>query len=96
VYRLVLGEVKYDVRGQVAAHLPTADSNPAGAPAGGTTFDTHLWLDADSAAGRALAESAQITAADLRAVITGHQVLRRATTRSTVPRLRYEHRAAAG
>jgi hypothetical protein len=49
-------------------------------PAGGTTFDTHLWLDADSAAGRALAESAQITAADLPAVITGHQVLRRATT----------------
>jgi len=29
VYRLVLG-VKYDVRGQVAAHLRTADSNPAG------------------------------------------------------------------
>jgi thioredoxin reductase (NADPH) len=40
----------------------------------------HLWLDADSAAGRALAESAQITGADLPAVITGHQVLRRATT----------------
>lgn len=40
----------------------------------------HLWLDADSAAGRALAESAQITAADLPAVITAHQVLRRATT----------------
>jgi thioredoxin reductase (NADPH) len=40
----------------------------------------HLWLDADSAAGRALAASAQITAADLPAVITGHQVLRRATT----------------
>ncbi|MCU1700406.1 MAG: cyclic nucleotide-regulated FAD-dependent pyridine nucleotide-disulfide oxidoreductase [Mycobacterium sp.] len=40
----------------------------------------HLWLDADSAAGRALAASAQITGADLPAVITGHQVLRRATT----------------
>jgi thioredoxin reductase (NADPH) len=40
----------------------------------------HLWLDVDSAAGRALAESAQVTAADLPAVITGHQVLRRATT----------------
>jgi thioredoxin reductase (NADPH) len=40
----------------------------------------HLWVDADSAAGRALAESTQITAADLPAVITGHQVLRRATT----------------
>ena len=40
----------------------------------------HLWLDADSAAGRALAEWAQITGADLPAVITGHQVLRRATT----------------
>jgi thioredoxin reductase (NADPH) len=40
----------------------------------------HLWLDADSAAGRALAESAQIPGADLPAVITGHQVLRRATT----------------
>jgi thioredoxin reductase (NADPH) len=40
----------------------------------------HLWLDADSAAGRAVAESAQITATDLPAVITGHQVLRRATT----------------
>jgi thioredoxin reductase (NADPH) len=40
----------------------------------------HLWLDADSAAGRALAESAQITATDLPAVITGHLVLRRATT----------------
>jgi thioredoxin reductase (NADPH) len=40
----------------------------------------HLWLDADSAAGRALAESAQITGADLPALITGHQVLRRATT----------------
>jgi thioredoxin reductase (NADPH) len=40
----------------------------------------HLWVDADSAAGRALAESTQITAVDLPAVITGHQVLRRATT----------------
>jgi thioredoxin reductase (NADPH) len=40
----------------------------------------HLWLDADSAAGRALAESTQITAADLPAVITSHQVLRHATT----------------
>ncbi|MCW2661873.1 MAG: cyclic nucleotide-regulated FAD-dependent pyridine nucleotide-disulfide oxidoreductase [Mycobacterium sp.] len=40
----------------------------------------HLWLDADSAAGRALAASAQITGADLPAVITGHRVLRRATT----------------
>jgi thioredoxin reductase (NADPH) len=40
----------------------------------------HVWVDADSAAGRALAESTQITAADLPAVITGHQVLRRATT----------------
>jgi thioredoxin reductase (NADPH) len=40
----------------------------------------HLWLEVDSAAGRALAESAQISAADLPAVITGHQVLRRATT----------------
>jgi thioredoxin reductase (NADPH) len=40
----------------------------------------HLWLDADSAAGRALAESARITGADLPAVITGHQVMRRATT----------------
>ena len=40
----------------------------------------HLWLDADSAAGRALVESTQITAADLPAVITGHRVLRRATT----------------
>jgi thioredoxin reductase (NADPH) len=40
----------------------------------------HLWVDADSAAGRALAESTQITAADLPAVITGHQVLHRATT----------------
>jgi thioredoxin reductase (NADPH) len=39
----------------------------------------HLWVDADSAAGRALAESTQITAADLPVVITGHQVLRRAT-----------------
>ena len=81
MYGLVLGEVKYDVRGEVAAHLPTADSNRAG----GTTFDTHLWLDADSAAGRALAESAQITAADLRAVITGHQVLRRAEAALSTP-----------
>jgi thioredoxin reductase (NADPH) len=40
----------------------------------------HLWVDADSAAGRSVAESTQITAADLPAVITGHQVLRRATT----------------
>jgi thioredoxin reductase (NADPH) len=40
----------------------------------------HVWVDVDSAAGRALAESTQITAADLPAVITGHQVLRRATT----------------
>jgi thioredoxin reductase (NADPH) len=40
----------------------------------------HLWLDADSPAGRALAESTQITAADLPAVVTGHQALRRATT----------------
>jgi thioredoxin reductase (NADPH) len=40
----------------------------------------YLWLDADSAAGQGLAQSAQISAADLPAVITGHQVLRRATT----------------
>ena len=40
----------------------------------------HLWVEADSAAGRAVAASAQITDADLPAVITGHQVLRRATT----------------
>jgi thioredoxin reductase (NADPH) len=40
----------------------------------------HLWVDADSATGRALAASAQITTTDLPAVITGHQVLRRATT----------------
>jgi thioredoxin reductase (NADPH) len=40
----------------------------------------HVWVHVDSAAGRALAESTQITAADLPAVITGHQVLRRATT----------------
>jgi thioredoxin reductase (NADPH) len=40
----------------------------------------HLWLDADSAAGRALAESAQISAADLPSVITSHRVLRHATT----------------
>jgi hypothetical protein len=46
----------------------------------GTPFDTHLWLDADSAARRALAESAQITAAHLPAVMTGDQVLCRATT----------------
>ncbi len=53
----------------------------------------HLWLDADSAAGRALAESAQITAADLPAVITGHQVLRRATTEqmAQVLGLAYRH-----
>jgi ribosome-associated toxin RatA of RatAB toxin-antitoxin module len=30
VHRLLLGEVKYDVRRQVAAHLPTADIKPAG------------------------------------------------------------------
>jgi thioredoxin reductase (NADPH) len=40
----------------------------------------HLWLDADSAAGQALAQSAQIAAADLPAVMIGDQVLRRATT----------------
>jgi thioredoxin reductase (NADPH) len=40
----------------------------------------HLWLDADSIGGQALAQSAQITAADLPAVMIGHQVLRRATT----------------
>ena len=40
----------------------------------------HLWLDADSAAGQGLARSAQITAADLPAVIIPHKVLRRATT----------------
>ena len=40
----------------------------------------HLWLDADSAAGQGLVQSAQIGAADLPAVITAHQVLRRATT----------------
>ncbi|HEX3545970.1 MAG TPA: FAD-dependent oxidoreductase [Mycobacterium sp.] len=40
----------------------------------------HLWLDADSGAGRALAESEKITGADLPAVITGRHVLRRATT----------------
>jgi thioredoxin reductase (NADPH) len=40
----------------------------------------HLWLDADSAAGQALTQSVHIGAADLPAVITAHQVLRRATT----------------
>jgi thioredoxin reductase (NADPH) len=39
-----------------------------------------LWLDADSVAGRALAASTEITAAELPAVITPHQVLRCATT----------------
>jgi len=47
---------------------------------------------ADSAAGRALAESAQITAADLPAVITGHQVLRRATTEQAAQALGLAYR----
>ena len=53
----------------------------------------HLWLDADTTAGRALAESAQITGADLPAVITDHHVLRRATTEqmAQVLGLAYRH-----
>jgi thioredoxin reductase (NADPH) len=55
----------------------------------------HLWLDADSSAGRALAESAQITAAELPAVITGHQVLRRATTGEMAQALGLAYRHSA-
>jgi thioredoxin reductase (NADPH) len=55
----------------------------------------HLWLDADSAAGRALAESAQITASDLPAVITAHQVLRRATTAQMAQALGLAYRRSA-
>jgi thioredoxin reductase (NADPH) len=39
----------------------------------------HLWLDADSAAGRALIDSAHLLASDLPAVFTPHDVLRAAT-----------------
>jgi thioredoxin reductase (NADPH) len=39
----------------------------------------HLWLDADSAAGRALIESAHLLASDLPAVFTPQDVLRAAT-----------------
>jgi thioredoxin reductase (NADPH) len=56
----------------------------------------HLWLEADSAAGRALAESAQISAADLPAVITGHQVLRRATTGQMARALGLAYRHTGG
>jgi thioredoxin reductase (NADPH) len=55
----------------------------------------HLWLDADSAAGQALAQSAQIGAADLPAVITGHQVLRRATTGQMAQALGLAYRHSA-
>ena len=39
----------------------------------------HLWLDADSAAGRALIDSAHLLTSDLPAVFTPHDVLRGAT-----------------
>ena len=39
----------------------------------------HLWLDADSVAGRALMRSATLDAADLPAIVTSDQVLRHAT-----------------
>jgi thioredoxin reductase (NADPH) len=39
----------------------------------------HLWLDADSAAGRALIDSAHLLSSDLPAVFTPHDVLRAAT-----------------
>jgi thioredoxin reductase (NADPH) len=39
----------------------------------------HLWLDVDSAAGRALIDSAHLLASDLPAVFTPHDVLRAAT-----------------
>jgi thioredoxin reductase (NADPH) len=55
----------------------------------------HLWLDADSAAGQALAQSAQIGAADLPAVITAHQVLRRATTGQMAQALGLAYRHSA-
>jgi thioredoxin reductase (NADPH) len=41
----------------------------------------HLWFDSDSAAGLALAESAQLTLADLPAVFTPQRILRHATPR---------------
>ncbi|HEV7360189.1 MAG TPA: FAD-dependent oxidoreductase, partial [Mycobacterium sp.] len=55
----------------------------------------HQWFDADSAAGRALAASTQITAAELPAVITPHQVLRCATTEDMAEAvgLAYKHNA---
>jgi thioredoxin reductase (NADPH) len=55
----------------------------------------HLWLDADSAAGQALTQSAQIGAADLPAVITAHQVLRRATTGQMAQALGLAYRHSA-
>jgi thioredoxin reductase (NADPH) len=55
----------------------------------------YLWLDADSAAGQGLARSAQITAADLPAVIIPHKVLRRATTGQMAQALGLAYRHSA-
>ena len=55
----------------------------------------YLWLDADSAAGQGLARSAQITAADLPAVIIPNKVLRCATTGQMAQALGLAYRHSA-
>jgi thioredoxin reductase (NADPH) len=54
----------------------------------------HLWLDADSLAGRALVRLAPLSAGDLPAVITPDRVLRRATPAQLAASLGLSYRAA--
>ncbi len=56
----------------------------------------HLWLDADSLAGRALIRLAPLDAADLPAVITPTQVLRRATPGQLADALALSYRPTTG
>jgi thioredoxin reductase (NADPH) len=56
----------------------------------------HLWLDADSPAGRVLMRLAPLVAADLPAVVTPGRVLRRATPAQLAAELGLSYRAAVG
>jgi thioredoxin reductase (NADPH) len=56
----------------------------------------HLWLDPESAAGRALIESTHLSAADLPVVLTPHKVLRRATPGQLAQLLGLTYRDSTG
>jgi thioredoxin reductase (NADPH) len=56
----------------------------------------HLWLDAESATGRALMRLAPLAAADLPAVVTPDRVLRRATPAQLAAELGLSYQVAAG